>query len=74
MKISRKRENTLPAIGCSMVGGGDGAPVAEVTAASLPARRLGAMKNCKVLKFWMRKKKMEREFRSLKTRRGFKRR
>ena len=42
MEISEKRENSLPAIGRSMTGGGEGASVAEV-AASLPARHLGAM-------------------------------
>ena len=36
-------------MGRSMTGEGEGASVAEV-AASLPARRLGAMKNCEVLK------------------------
>ena len=47
-------------MGRSMIRGGEGASVAEV-AASLPARRLGAMKNCKVLKIRLRKKKRERE-------------
>jgi len=36
-------------MGRSMTGGGEGASIAEV-AASLPTRRLGAMKNCEVLK------------------------
>jgi len=54
-------------MGRSMIRGEDGASVAEV-AASLPARHLGAMKNCEVLKIRIRKKKKEREreFRSLK--------
>jgi len=38
-------------MGRSMIGGGDDASVAEV-AASFPARRLGAIKNCEVLKVW----------------------
>ena len=42
MKISRKKENSLPAMGRSMIGGGEGASVAEV-AASLPTRCLGGM-------------------------------
>ena len=37
-----RRENSLPAMGRSMTGGGEGASIAEV-AASLPARLLGAM-------------------------------
>jgi len=37
-----KRENSLPTMGRSMTGGGEGASVAEI-AASLPARLLGAM-------------------------------
>ena len=41
-----KRENSLPAMGCSMTGGGEGASIAEV-AASLPARLLGAMEELK---------------------------
>ena len=40
----------------SMIGGGKGTSVAEVVA-SLPARHLGAMKNCEVLKIGMKKKK-----------------
>ena len=55
MKISEKRENSQLAMGRSMIGGGDGASVAEV-AASLPARRLGAMKNWEVLKVWTKEK------------------
>ena len=53
-------------MGRSMIGGGEGASVAEV-AASLPARRLGAMKNCEVLKIGMKEKK-RKEIRSLKVR------
>ena len=45
-KFLDKRENSLPAIGRSMTGGGEGASVAEV-AASLPACRLGAMEELK---------------------------
>ena len=37
-----KRENSLPAIGRSMIGGGEGAFAAEV-ATSFPARPLGAI-------------------------------
>ena len=37
-----KREKSLPAIGCSMTGGGEGPSVAEV-ATSFPARLLGAI-------------------------------
>ena len=52
-------------MGCSMIGGGEGASVAEV-AASLPACRLGAIKNCEgVLKIRMKEKK-KKEICSLK--------
>ena len=44
MKISEYKEKSLPAMGRSMIGGGEGASVAEV-AATLPAHSLGAMKN-----------------------------
>jgi len=42
MKISEKRENSLPAMGRSMTEGGEGTSIAEV-ATSLLACRLGAM-------------------------------
>ena len=41
-----KRENSLPAMGRSMTGGGEGTSVAEV-AASLPSHLLGAMEELK---------------------------
>ena len=53
-------------MGRSITGGGEGASVAEV-AASLPARRLGAMKNCGVLKILKEKEEeKEQEISSLK--------
>jgi len=45
-------------MGRSMIGGEDGTSVAEV-AASLPACHLGAMKDWKVLKIQVKKKKKE---------------
>ena len=55
-------------MGCSMIGGGDGAAVAEV-AASFPARHLGAIKNCEeVLKVWNEGEEGERDLFSKKRR------
>ena len=50
-----KRKNSLPAMGRSMTGGGEGASVVEV-ADSFPARLLGAIKNQSVLKIGMQEK------------------
>ena len=49
MKVSEKGKFSLPAMGCPTTGGGEGGAVAEV-AASFPARHLGAIENCEVLK------------------------
>ena len=46
MKISKYKEKSLPAMGRSMTGGGEGPSVAEV-ATSLPARLLGVMEELK---------------------------
>jgi len=46
MKISEYNEKSLPAMGRSMTGGGEGPSVADI-AAFLPARLLGAMEELK---------------------------